>query len=198
MAYDKFTVLTSTAVPLPIENVDTDQIIPARFLKATERKGFGDNLFRDWRFNSDNTPKKDFVLNNPIYSGKILVAGKNFGSGSSREHAAWAIYDYGFRCVISSFFADIFKGNALNIGILPVTVSEAFLDKIFKAIEADPKATFEVDLPNQKVTILSTGESESFDINGYKKHNLMNGFDDIDYLQSMKSEIMDFAEKSMY
>ncbi|MEE6186585.1 3-isopropylmalate dehydratase small subunit 1 [Mycovorax composti] len=198
MAYDKFTVLTSTAVPLPIENVDTDQIIPARFLKATERKGFGDNLFRDWRFNSDNTPKKDFVLNNPIYSGKILVAGKNFGSGSSREHAAWAIYDYGFRCVISSFFADIFKGNALNIGILPVTVSEAFLDKIFKAIEADPKATFEVDLPNQKVTILSTGESESFDINGYKKHNLMNGFDDIDYLQSMKSEIMAFAEKSMY
>src|SRR5690606_9595202 len=147
MEYDKFTVLTSTAVTLPIENVDTDKSIPARFLKATERKGFGDNLFLYWRFSIVTTPKKDFVLNNPIYSGKILVAGKNFGSSSSREHAAWAIYDYGFRCVISSFFADIFKGNALNIGILPVTVSEAFLDKIFKAIEADPKATFEVDLP---------------------------------------------------
>ena len=137
MAYDKFTVLTSTAVPLPIENVDTDQIIPARFLKATERKGFGDNLFRDWRYNNDDSPKQDFVLNNPIYSGKILVGGKNFGSGSSREHAAWAIYDYGFRCVVSSFFADIFKGNAINVGILPVQVSEAFLDQIFKAIEAE-------------------------------------------------------------
>ncbi|GAB3418168.1 3-isopropylmalate dehydratase small subunit [Niabella aquatica] len=198
MAYDKFTVLTSTVVPLPIENVDTDQIIPARFLKATERKGFGDNLFRDWRYNNDDTPKQDFVLNNPIYSGKILAAGKNFGSGSSREHAAWAIYDYGFRCVISSFFADIFKGNSLNVGILPVTVSEAFLDEIFKAIEADPKAEIEVNLPEQKVTILSTGQSESFDINGYKKHNLMNGFDDIDYLQDMKKEITDFSEKSMY
>ncbi len=198
MAYDKFTILTSTAVPLPIENVDTDQIIPARFLKATKREGFGDNLFRDWRYNNDDTPKQDFVLNNPIYSGKILVAGKNFGSGSSREHAAWAIYDYGFRCVISSFFADIFKGNSLNIGILPVTVSEAFLDKIFKAIEADPLAGFEVNLPEQKVTILATGESESFDINGYKKHNMMNGFDDIDYLQDMKAEISSFAQKSMY
>ncbi|MFT3904194.1 MAG: 3-isopropylmalate dehydratase small subunit [Niabella sp.] len=198
MAYDKFTVLRSTAVPLPIENVDTDQIIPARFLKATERKGFGDNLFRDWRYNSDDTPKKDFVLNNPIYSGKILVGGKNFGSGSSREHAAWAIYDYGFRCVISSFFADIFKGNSLNIGILPVTVSPEFLDKIFKAIEADPKAEFEVNLPEQKVTILSTGEFETFDINGYKKHNMMNGFDDIDYLQDMKEEIRAFTEKSLY
>lgn len=198
MAYDKFTILTSTAVPLPIENVDTDQIIPARFLKATKREGFGDNLFRDWRYNNDDTPKQDFVLNNPIYSGKILVAGKNFGSGSSREHAAWAIYDYGFRCVISSFFADIFKGNSLNIGILPVTVSEAFLDKIFKAIEADPLAGFEVNLPEQKVTILATGESESFDINGYKKHNMVNGFDDIDYLQDMKAEISSFAQKSMY
>lgn len=198
MAYDKFTILTSTAVPLPIENVDTDQIIPARFLKATKREGFGDNLFRDWRYNSDDTPKQDFVLNNPIYSGKILVAGKNFGSGSSREHAAWAIYDYGFRCVISSFFADIFRGNALNIGILPVKVSEEFLDKIFKAIEADPNAGFEVNLPEQKVTILATGESESFDINGYKKHNMMNGFDDIDYLQDMKAEITSFAQKSMY
>jgi 3-isopropylmalate/(R)-2-methylmalate dehydratase small subunit len=193
MAYDKFTVLTSTAVPMPIENVDTDQIIPARFLKATERKGFGDNLFRDWRYNNDDTPKADFVLNNPIYSGKILVAGKNFGSGSSREHAAWAIYDYGFRCVISSFFADIFKGNALNIGILPVTVSPQFLDKIFKAIEADPNAEITVDLPAQKVTIVSTGESESFDINGYKKQNMMNGYDDIDFLQSLKEDIKVFA-----
>jgi 3-isopropylmalate/(R)-2-methylmalate dehydratase small subunit len=198
MAYDKFTVLKSTAVPMPIENVDTDQIIPARFLKATERKGFGDNLFRDWRFNGDDTPKQDFVLNNPIYSGKILVAGKNFGSGSSREHAAWAIYDYGFRCVVSSFFADIFKNNSLNIGILPVTVSPAFLDKIFTAIEADPKAELTLDLEKQSITINATGESESFDINSYKKHNLMNGFDDIDYLQAMKGEIAAFAEKSLY
>src|SRR5688572_33095099 len=179
MAYDKFTVLTSSAVPMPIENVDTDQIIPARFLKATERKGFGDNLFRDWRYNGDDTPKKDFILNNPLYSGKILVAGKNFGSGSSREHAAWAIYDYGFRCVVSSFFADIFKNNSLNIGILPVQVSPAFLDKIFTAIETDPKAELTVDLAKQSITIAATGESESFDINSYKKHNLMNGFDDI-------------------
>jgi 3-isopropylmalate/(R)-2-methylmalate dehydratase small subunit len=198
MAYDKFTILKSTAVPLPIENVDTDQIIPARFLKATKREGFGDNLFRDWRYNNDDSPKQDFVLNNPIYSGKILVGGKNFGSGSSREHAAWAIYDYGFRCVISSFFADIFKGNSLNIGILPVTVSEAFLDKIFLAIEANPNAELEVNLPEQKVTILSSGESEGFDINGYKKHNMLNGFDDIDYLQAMKVEIKEFAEKSLY
>ncbi len=198
MAYDNFTILRSTAVPMPIENVDTDQIIPARFLKATERKGFGDNLFRDWRYNSDNTPKTDFVLNNPIYSGKILVAGKNFGSGSSREHAAWAIYDYGFRCVVSSFFADIFKNNSLNIGILPVQISPEFLDKIFKAIEADPKTEIEVNLPEQSITILATGEKESFDINGYKKHNLMNGFDDIDYLQAMKEEIKAFAANSPY
>jgi 3-isopropylmalate/(R)-2-methylmalate dehydratase small subunit len=198
MAYDKFTVLKSSAVPMPIENVDTDQIIPARFLKATERKGFGDNLFRDWRFNGDDTPKQDFVLNNPIYSGKILVGGRNFGSGSSREHAAWAIYDYGFRCVVSSFFADIFKNNSLNIGILPVTVSPAFLDKIFKGIEADPNAQLEVNLPEQTITILATGEKESFDINGYKKHNMMNGYDDIDYLQSLKTEIQSFAAKSMY
>ena len=194
MAYDKFTVLNSTCVPLPLENVDTDQIIPARFLKATTREGFGDNLFRDWRYNNDETPKADFVLNNPTYSGKILVAGRNFGSGSSREHAAWAIYDYGFRCVISSFFADIFKGNALNIGILPVTVSPEFLDKIFSAIEADPKAEIEVDLQNQKVTIKATGESEGFDINGYKKNNMLNGFDDIDYLKSMSDEIKAFAD----
>lgn len=198
MAYDKFTVLKSTAVPMPIENVDTDQIIPARFLKATERKGFGDNLFRDWRYENDGAPKKDFVLNNPIYSGKILVGGKNFGSGSSREHAAWAIYDYGFRCVVSSFFADIFKNNSLNIGILPVQVSEAFLDKIFKAIEANPKTELEVNLPEQKITILGDGASESFEINGYKKHNMTNGFDDIDYLQSLKSDIKIFADKSIY
>ena len=198
MAYDKFTILSSTAVPMPIENVDTDQIIPARFLKATTREGFGDNLFRDWRYNNDNSPKQDFVLNNPTYSGAILVGGRNFGSGSSREHAAWAIYDYGFRCVISSFFADIFKGNSLNIGILPVTVSPEFLDKIFLAIEADPKAIIEVNLPAQTVTIVATGEKESFDINGYKKNNMINGFDDIDYLQSMKDEIAGFAEKSLY
>lgn len=198
MAYDKFTVLTSSAVPLPIENVDTDQIIPARFLKATERKGFGDNLFRDWRYNADDSPKQDFVLNNPIYSGKILVAGKNFGSGSSREHAAWAIYDYGFRCVVSSFFADIFKNNSLNIGILPVQVSPEFLDKIFRAIEADAKAELTVDLSKQTITIAATGESESFAINSYKKHNLMNGYDDIDYLQAMKDEIRTFADKSIY
>jgi 3-isopropylmalate/(R)-2-methylmalate dehydratase small subunit len=194
MAYDKFNILKSSAVPLAIENVDTDQIIPARFLKATKREGFGDNLFRDWRYNSDNTPKKDFVLNNSRYSGKILVGGKNFGSGSSREHAAWAIYDYGFRCVVSSFFADIFKGNSINIGILPVQVSPEFLEKIFASIEKDPKSELEINLPEQTITILSTGEKESFDINGYKKHNLLNGFDDIDYLQSMKDEIKSFAD----
>ena len=193
MAYDKFTVLRSSAVPLPIENVDTDQIIPARFLKATERKGFGDNLFRDWRYNPDNTPKEHFVLNNPIYSGKILVGGKNFGSGSSREHAAWAVYDYGFRCVVSSFFADIFRNNCLNVGVLPVQVSPEFLQKIFEAIEADPKTELEVDLPAQTITLLSTGQHETFEINGYKKGNLLNGFDDIDYLLNMKSEIKSFA-----
>ena len=198
MAYDKFTLLTSTAVPLPMENVDTDQIIPARFLKATERTGFGDNLFRDWRYNPDNTAKQDFVLNNSIYSGKILVGGKNFGSGSSREHAAWAIYDYGFRCVVSSFFADIFKGNALNIGILPVQVSPEFLDKIFTAIEANPGTELEVNLPEQTITILTSGEKESFAINTYKKHNMTNGFDDIDYLQAMKEDITLFAAKSLY
>lgn len=192
MAYDKFRVLRSTAVPLPIENVDTDQIIPARFLKATERKGFGDNLFRDWRYYPDDRPKEHFVLNNPIYSGKILVGGKNFGSGSSREHAAWAIYDYGFRCVVSSFFADIFRGNCLNIGVLPVQVSAEFLQKIFEAIEADPQTTFEVSLPDQSVTILDSGEKEHFDINGYKKDNMMNGFDDIDYLLNLKEEIRAF------
>ena len=193
MAYDKFNILTSTAVPLPIENVDTDQIIPARFLKATERKGFGDNLFRDWRYHQDDTPKMDFVLNNPIYSGKILVGGKNFGSGSSREHAAWAVYDYGFRCVISSFFADIFRNNCLNIGVLPVKVSPEFLNQIFEAIEADPNTEFVVDLPAQTVTIKTTEASEGFEINDYKKENLLNGYDDIDYLNAMKDEIKEFA-----
>ncbi|MEE1963528.1 3-isopropylmalate dehydratase, small subunit [Flagellimonas taeanensis] len=196
MAYDKFNILTSSAVPLPIENVDTDQIIPARFLKATERKGFGDNLFRDWRYNSDGTPKEHFVLNNPIYSGKILVGGKNFGSGSSREHAAWAVYDYGFRCVVSSFFADIFRNNCLNVGVLPVQVSAGFLDKIFTAIEADPKTELKIDLSEQTITILATGESESFEINGYKKQNMLNGFDDIDYLLNIKKDIEAFAENT--
>jgi 3-isopropylmalate/(R)-2-methylmalate dehydratase small subunit len=195
MAYDKFNIVKSTAVPLPIENVDTDQIIPARFLKATERKGFGDNLFRDWRYNNDDTPKEHFVLNNPIYKGKILVGGKNFGSGSSREHAAWAVYDYGFRCVVSSFFADIFRGNCLNIGVLPVQVSPEFLDTIFKAIEANPETEFEVNLPEQTFTILSTGEMETFGINEYKKGNMLNGFDDIDYLLNLKGNIETFAEE---
>jgi len=198
MAYDKFTILKSTAVPLPIENVDTDQIIPARFLKATEREGFGDNLFRDWRYNPDNTPKKDFILNNPTFSGKILVGGKNFGSGSSREHAAWAIYDYGFRCVVSSFFADIFRGNSLNIGILPVQVSPEFLDEIFKAVLADPKTELEVNLPEQTISIVGTDKKESFAINTYKKHNMLNGFDDIDYLQAMREDIDAFAAQSIY
>lgn len=198
MAYDKFSILKSSAVPMPIENVDTDQIIPARFLKATERKGFGDNLFRDWRYNADGSPKQDFILNNPGYTGKILVGGRNFGSGSSREHAAWAIYDYGFRCVVSSFFADIFKNNSMNVGILPVQVSDMFLDKIFTAIESDPHTELEINLPAQTITILATGESESFDINSYKKNNLTNGYDDIDYLQAMKDDIRVFAEKSIY
>ena len=195
---EKFISHTGTAVPLRRSNVDTDQIIPARFLKATKREGFGDNLFRDWRYNSDDTPKQDFILNNSIYSGKILVAGRNFGSGSSREHAAWAIYDYGFRCVVSSFFADIFKGNSLNIGILPVQVSPEFLELVFTAIEKDPKTELEINLPEQKITILATGASESFAINGYKKHNMINGFDDIDYLQAISPEIHAFAAKSLY
>ena len=193
MPYDKVTRLTSTAVPLPIENVDTDQIIPARFLKATERKGFGDNLFRDWRFNQDHTPKADFVLNNETYTGKILVGGKNFGSGSSREHAAWAIYDYGFRCVISSFFADIFKNNCLNIGVLPVQVSEAFLAEIFKTVEANPEAQVTVDLEAQTVALEGSETVESFDINSYKKENMKNGFDDIDYLLNLGDDIATFA-----
>lgn len=194
MAYDKFTTLTSPAVPLPIENVDTDQIIPARFLKAVERKGFGDNLFRDWRYEKDGSPKAGFPLNNKKYTGKILVAGKNFGSGSSREHAAWAIYDYGFRVVVSSFFADIFKGNALNNGLLPVVVTPEFLQKIFDALEKDTTATFEVDLGKQTFTITATGEYTEFEINTYKKHCLQNGLDDIDFLVNMKDNIMSFEQ----
>jgi len=196
MAYDKFNILTSRAVPLNIENVDTDQIIPARFLKATERKGFGDNLFRDWRYNNDGSPKTDFPLNDSRYSGKILVAAKNFGSGSSREHAAWAVYDYGFRCVVSSFFADIFRNNCLNIGVLPVQVSPDFLEKIFKAIEADPSTELEVNLPGQTITLLPTGEKDSFEINKYKKNNMLNGYDDIDYLLGMKVDIEEFAKNT--
>ena len=191
MSKEKFITLTSTAVPLSIENIDTDQIIPARFLKATTREGFGENLFRDWRYNSDQTPKADFVLNNPTYTGKILVAGKNFGCGSSREHAAWSIYDYGFRVVISSFFADIFKNNALNNALLPVQVSDEFLKKIFSAIEKKPDTQITVNLSEQKV-ILEDGSSESFEINAYKKTCLMNGYDDIDYLLSLRDEIKHF------
>ncbi|MBL6647444.1 MAG: 3-isopropylmalate dehydratase small subunit [Flavobacteriaceae bacterium] len=196
MAYDKFNILKSSCVPLPIENVDTDQIIPARFLKATERVGFGENLFRDWRFNSDNSPKEDFVLNNKKYKGKILVGGKNFGSGSSREHAAWAIYDYGFRCVISSFFADIFRANCLNIGVLPVQVSPEFLEKLFNQIYENPETEIEVDLANQKVSITEQKISERFEINSYKKENMLNGYDDIDYLMNIKDSIKKFSKST--
>ena len=194
MSYEPLKTLKSSAVPLPIENVDTDQIIPARFLKATERKGFGDNLFRDWRYHQDGTPKKSFVLNDSTYSGKILVGGKNFGSGSSREHAAWAIYDYGFRCVVSSFFADIFKNNCLNIGVLPVQISEAFLAEIFDAIASDPKTNLEVNLPLQTLTLSGINKKETFQINAYKKDNLSNGYDDIDYLYNLRNTIDQFAE----
>ncbi|MGM9709361.1 MAG: 3-isopropylmalate dehydratase small subunit [Prevotella sp.] len=185
----KFDVITSSCYPLPLENVDTDQIIPARFLKATDKEGFGDNLFRDWRYNKDGSLKEDFVLNDPSYSGVILVAGKNFGSGSSREHAAWAIAGYGFRVVISSFFADIHKNNELNNFVLPVVVSEPFLKELFDSIGKDHKTQVRVDLPNQTVTNLATGNSEHFEINGYKKHCLMNGLDDIDYLIQNKDKI---------
>ena len=196
MAYDKFNTLKSSAVPLPIENVDTDQIIPARFLKATERVGFGDNLFRDWRYNQDNSPPTEFPLNDSRYSGKVLVGGKNFGSGSSREHAAWAVYDYGFRCVVSSFFADIFRNNCLNVGVLPVQVSAAFLEEIYTAIEKDTNTQIIIDLPTQTITIEATGTSESFDINSYKKDNMLNGFDDIDYLMNIKEQIGEFAKNT--
>ncbi|MDP4210078.1 MAG: 3-isopropylmalate dehydratase small subunit [Bacteroidota bacterium] len=194
MAIDKFTTLESPAIPLPIENVDTDQIIPARFLKATTRDGFGDNLFRDWRYDKTNNKIESFILNNPNYSGKILVGGRNFGSGSSREHAAWAIYDFGFKVVVSSFFADIFKNNALNNGLLPVQVSEDFLAKIFAAIEKDNKTNLKVDLENQTITLLATGDSEKFDINPYKKTCLTNGYDDIDFLLSIKDKIEAFEQ----
>ncbi|PWS26875.1 3-isopropylmalate dehydratase small subunit [Pedobacter yonginense] len=190
----KFTKLTSAVVPLNIENIDTDQIIPARFLKATTREGFGENLFRDWRYENDQQPKADFVLNDPTYSGQILVAGKNFGCGSSREHAAWAIQDAGFDVVISSFFADIFKGNALNNGLLPIQVSEEFLAQIFKAVENNPKATLEVDLENQAVTISETATKETFEINPYKKSCLINGYDDIDFILAQKELIEEFEQ----
>src|SRR5574344_2884564 len=195
MAIDKFIKIQSSAVPMPIENVDTDQIIPARFLKAVERKGFGDNLFRDWRYSSGNTPNPDFVMNKPQYSGSILVGGKNFGSGSSREHAAWAIYDAGFKVVVSSFFADIFKGNALNNGLLPVQVSPEFLDEIFATLSKDSKSTFTVDLEKQIFTNDATGNSVEFEINAYKKVCLLNGYDDIDYLVAMKEQIAEFETK---
>lgn len=189
MSIQKFTTIKTSCVPLPVENVDTDQIIPARFLKATTRDGFGKNLFRDWRYDKQNQPVTDFVLNNPTYSGSVLVAGKNFGSGSSREHAAWAIEDYGFRVVVSSFFADIFKNNALNNGVLPVQVSAEFLQKIFDAIKIDAKAQVEVNLEKQTITLVATGESENFEINPYKKECLLNGYDDIDYLLRNKDKI---------
>lgn len=192
MAYDKFSTLISPAVPLPMENVDTDQIIPARFLKAVERKGFGDNLFRDWRYERDGSLKHGFPLNDPKFSGKILVGGKNFGSGSSREHAAWAIYDYGFRAVVSSFFADIFKNNALNNGLLPVVVSTEFLERIFSETGKNSETLFEVNLPDQTFNILATGESEHFVIDPYKKHCLLNGLDDIDYLIGLIGKIKQF------
>ena len=198
MAYEKFNILNSTAVPLNIDNVDTDQIIPARFLKATERKGFGDNLFRDWRYNSDNTLVDSFPLNNKKYEGKILVAGKNFGCGSSREHAVWAIYDYGFRAVVSSFFADIFKNNCLNIGVLPVQVSELFLSEIFSEIDKNSKNLFEINLNDQEFKIKSSSKKEKFKISAYKKSNMSNGFDDIDYLINKKDQISAFANKLRY
>ena len=192
---EKFNITTSTCVPLPLENVDTDQIIPARFLKATTKEGFGDNLFRDWRYDKQDNPIESFVLNNSTYSGKILVAGKNFGSGSSREHAAWAIAGYGFRVVVSSFFADIFKNNALNNFVLPVVVSDKFLAELFASINEDAKMEVEVDLPNQTITNKATGKSEQFQINSYKKHCLMNALDDIDYLLSNKDKIEAWENK---
>ncbi len=194
MPIDKFVTLESSCVPLPIENVDTDQIIPARFLKATTKEGFGDNLFADWRYNKDGSPKEDFVLNNPKYSGSILVAGKNFGSGSSREHAAWAVHGYGFKVVVSSFFADIFRNNSLNNGVLPVIISEEFLSELFDSIEADADTKVTVNLEQQTITNNATGKSESFEINSYKKDCLLNGFDDIDYLISVKDEIEEYEK----
>ncbi len=194
MSIEKFSTILSTAVPLSIENVDTDQIIPARFLKTTTREGFGENLFRDWRYEKSGQPKSDFVLNNSDYSGTILVGGKNFGSGSSREHAAWAIHDYGFKVVVSSFFADIFKNNALNNGLLPVQVSESFLARIFNAVEEDPATLLKVDLESQEIALQSTGDVEHFEINPYKKKCLINGYDDIDYLLNIRELIAQFED----
>ncbi len=198
MTYEPFKIVKSTAVPLPMENVDTDQIIPARFLKATERVGFGENLFRDWRYNQDGSPKNDFILNNKNFSGKILIGGKNFGSGSSREHAVWAIYDYGFRCVVSSFFADIFKNNCLNIGVLPVQVSENFLSQIFKEVYRDPKTILKINLLEELISIEGIEKFERFSITPYKKNNMTNGYDDIDYLVNIKEEIKNFSTKRTF
>jgi len=195
MPIDKFIILESTCVPLPAENIDTDQIIPARFLKATSREGFGDKLFRDWRYDKQGNPYPDFVLNNPDYSGYILVGGKNFGSGSSREHAAWAIFDYGFKVVISSFFADIFKNNALNTGLLPVQITKSFLKTLLTAIEKNPGTIVKIDLPNQEISLIASGIKENFEISSYKKKCLLNGYDDIDYLINMKEKIIDFEKK---
>jgi len=192
MNMEKFVTFQSTAVPLPVENIDTDQIIPARFLKAIDREGFGENLFRDWRYDLKGEPVPDFVLNNSVFTGTILLAGKNFGSGSSREHAAWALADYGFKVVVSSFFADIFRNNVLNNGLLPVIISEAFLGKLISRVEDNPGEMIQVDLENQKITLMSTGESEEFDVNSYKKNCLINGYDDIDYLISVKDKIVAF------
>lgn len=197
MPIEKFVTLESTCIPLPIENVDTDQIIPARFLKATTKEGFGDNLFCDWRYEKDGSPKKDFVLNDPTYSGSILIAGKNFGSGSSREHAAWAIAGFGFKVVVSSYFADIFRNNSLNNGVLPVVVSEQFSSSLFESIEKDSKTKVKVDLENQIITNLATGNTESFEINSYKKNCLLNGYDDIDYLLSVKDEIEVYEKQAV-
>ncbi len=196
MMKDKFTIVKSTAVPLPVDNVDTDQIIPARFLKSTTRDGFGDNLFRDWRYDASGNPVEDFVLNRSQYKGTVLVAGKNFGCGSSREHAAWALYDYGFRVVVSSFFADIFRGNALNNALLPVQVSDTFLRAALLAIDRDPATEVVVDLPGQKITVAGIG-SESFDINPYKKTCLITGYDDIDYLLDQKKAILEFEREAV-
>ena len=193
---EKFKTITSTAVPLPAENIDTDQIIPARFLKATDREGFGDNLFRDWRFDEQDRPKQDFVLNDGRYRGSVLIAGKNFGSGSSREHAAWALADYGFRVVVSSFFADIFKNNALNNGLLPVQVSDSFLSVLLEKISLNPEEEIIVDLDKQEIKLLSTGESHDFEINPYKKQCLQNGYDDIDYLVSILDKVADYESNT--
>ncbi|MCH7657553.1 MAG: 3-isopropylmalate dehydratase small subunit [Bacteroidetes bacterium] len=194
MPIDKFEILESTCVPLPAENIDTDQIIPARFLKAISREGFANYLFRDWRYDKNNKPVPDFILNNTEYSGQILLGGKNFGSGSSREHAAWAIYDYGFKVVVSSFFADIFKNNALNTGLLPVQVTKSFLKILFTAIENDHGTIVKIDLPNQEISLAASGIKENFEINSYKKECLLNGYDDIDYLISLKRRIIDFEK----